>query len=191
MCYNSHVSEESKVFKVICERCSVRSYSDRPIEENKLMLILEAARLAPSASNSQPWHFYVVKDKEKIKALSHKMPLGSQVVVNTFLAQAPVVIVATAGPLGLLHRMASFIVNKKWYYIDVGIALEHMVLTAWELGIGSCWIGWFDEKKVKRLLNISAGEEVISMVTLGYPEEGYVPRPKERKGLNEIVKILD
>jgi nitroreductase len=185
------MSDESKVFKVISERCSVRSYSDRPIEENKLMLILESARLAPSASNSQPWHFYVVKGKEKIKALSQKMPLGSQVVVNTFLAQAPVVVVATAGPLGLLYRIASFIVNKKWYYIDIGIALEHMVLTAWELGIGSCWIGWFDEKKVKRLLDIPAGEEVISMVTLGYPKEGHVSQPKERKGLKETIKIID
>lgn len=185
------MNEESKVFKTISERCSVRSYSARPIEDDKLKLILESARLAPSASNSQPWHFYVVKDKEKIKSLSQKMPLGSQVVVNVFMAKAPVVVVATAGPVSLLSRIASFIVNKRWYYLDVGIALEHMVLTAWELGIGSCWIGWFDEKKVKKILNIPAGEEVISMLTLGYPVEGYVPHPKRRKELKEIIKVID
>lgn len=181
---------ESKVLNIIKERYSVREYEDRPIEEEKLNLILEAARLAPSAHNSQPWHFYVVKDKEKIKALSQKMPLGSRVVINSFIAQAPVVIVATAGPLGLLYRVASYIVNKKWYYIDVAIALEHMVLAAWELGVGSCWVGWFDEKKVKTLLDIPKDEEVIDLLTLGYPKDGKLPFPKHRKGLDEIAKYV-
>ena len=180
---------ESKVFEVIKERYSVRKYADKPIEEEKLNLILESARLAPSASNSQPWHFYVVKDKEKISALSQKMPLGTNLILNSFIAQAPVVIVATAGPIGLLRRVASYIVNKKWHYIDVAIALEHMVLTGWELGIGSCWIGWFDEKKVKKLLDIPKEEEVIDMLTLGYPKEGRLPFPKHRKGIEEIVKF--
>lgn len=179
---------ESKVFNVIKERYSVRKYEDRPIEDEKLQMILEAARLAPSASNTQPWHFYVVKDKEKIKALSEKMPLGTKVVINSFIAQAPVVIAATAGPVNLLQKITTFIVNKRWYYIDVAIALEHMVLTAWELGIGSCWIGWFDEKKVKKLLDIPQGEEVIDLLTLGYPEEKRLPFPKHRKKLEEIIK---
>jgi nitroreductase len=181
---------ESKVFEIIKERYSVRKYADKPIEEEKLNLILEAARLAPSASNSQPWHFYVVKDKEKINALSQKMPLGTNLVLNSFIAQAPVVIVATAGPGSLLTRIASYIVNKKWYYIDVAIALEHMVLTAWELGIGSCWIGWFDEKKIKKLLDIPKEEEVIDMLTLGYPKEGRLPFPKHRNKIEEIVKYV-
>jgi nitroreductase len=178
---------ESKVFEVIKERASIRSYSDQPIEEEKLKLILESARLAPSASNSQPWHFYVVRDKEKIKALAQKMPLGSKVVINSFIAQAPVVIVATAGPIDFLHRVLSYLVNKRWYYLDVAIALEHMVLTAWDLGIGSCWIGWFDEKKVKKLLHIPEKEEVIAILTLGYPKEKPVGFPKHRKSLSEIV----
>ena len=181
---------ESKVLNIIKERFSVRKYADKPIEEEKLDLILESARLAPSASNFQPWHFYVVKNKEKINALSKDMPLGSRVVINSFIAQAPVVIVATAGPGSLLTRIACYIVNKKWYYIDVAIALEHMVLTAWELGIGSCWIGWFDEKKVKKLLDIPGGEEIIDMLTLGYPKEGMVPFPKPRKKIEEIVKYV-
>jgi nitroreductase len=180
---------ESKVFDVIKERFSVRKYLDKPLEDEKLQMILEAARLAPSASNFQPWHFYVVKDKGRIKGLSNDMPLGSRVVINSFIAQAPIVIVATAGPINLLHKVLSYIVNKRWYYLDVAIALEHMVLTAWDLGIGSCWIGWFDEKKVKGLLDIPQDQEVIAMLTLGYPKEGRLPFPKHRKGLEEKVKI--
>lgn len=181
---------DSKVLKVIQDRYSVRDYLDQPIEDEKLKAILESARLAPSASNSQPWHFYVVKNKEKIKLLAQKMPLGSKLVINSFIAQAPVVVVATAGPIDLLHRVLSFVVNKRWYYLDVAIALEHMVLTAWELGIGSCWIGWFDEKKVKKLLNIPKNEEVIALLTLGYPKEKGLLHPKARKKIEEIVKVI-
>lgn len=182
---------ESSILKIIKDRSSVRKYSNRPIEDEKLSQILEAARLAPSTSNSQPWHFYVVKNKEKINELSKKMPLGTHVVLNSFIAQAPVVIVATAGPIGFLLRLASYIVNKRWYYMDVSIALEHMVLTAWEMGIGSCWIGWFDEKKVKSLLDIPRNQEVIAMLTLGYPEEGLTPKAKHRKNLEEFVKYIE
>jgi len=183
--------KESALLKLIGERFSVRRYLDRPLEPDLLEMILESARLAPSASNAQPWHFYVVKDPEKRQALAGKMPLGSQVIANSFIAQAPVVIVATAGPIDLLHRIASFIVNKRWYYIDLGIALEHMVLTAWELGIGSCWVGWFDEKRVKQLLAIPAGEEVVALLTLGYAAESRPPFPKNRKKIEEIVKVID
>lgn len=179
----------SKVLDIIKSRFSVREYADHPIEEDKLAMILEAARLAPSASNSQPWHFYVVKDREKIKQLAGKMPIGSQVVINGFLEQAPILIVATAGPIDLLHKVLSFVVNKRWYYLDVAIAVEHMVLTAWDLGVGSCWIGWFDEKRVKNVLSIPKSEEVIALLTLGYPKD-HVPREKIRKSIKEIVKVI-
>ena len=181
----------SKVFDVIKERSSVRSYSGKPIEADKLELILESARLAPSASNSQPWHFYVVKNKEKIKELAGKMPLNSQVVINSFISEAPVVIVATGGPADLLHKVMSFVVNKKWYYLDVAIALEHMVLTAWDLGIGSCWVGWFDEKRVKTILDIPKDQEVVAMLTLGYPAESLAAREKHRKSFKEVFRVID
>jgi len=181
----------SRVFDIIKERSSIRDYQDRPIEEEKLQLILESARLAPSASNSQPWHFYVVKNKDKIRELGSKMPLGSQAIINSFIAEAPVVVVATAGPIDLLHKITSFIVNKKWYYLDVAIALEHITLTAWELGIGSCWIGWFDEKKIKKMLDIPGNQEVIAMLTLGYPAVGAKVHPKNRKSIGEIARIID
>jgi nitroreductase len=180
---------KSKVFNIIQERFSVRKYVDKSIEKEKLNLILEAARLAPSTANSQPWHFYVVENKEKIKALSRKMPIGTKVITNSFIAQAPTVIVAASGAIGFLESIASYIVNKRWYYIDVAIAIEHMVLTAWEVGIGSCWIGWFDEKKVKKILDIPEEEEVIAMLTLGYPKDGKLPFPKKRKRMDKIVNF--
>ncbi|HVN66760.1 MAG TPA: nitroreductase family protein, partial [Candidatus Sulfotelmatobacter sp.] len=93
-------------------------------------------------------------------------------------------------PIGLFHKVMGAIVNKKWYFVDVGIALEHMALTAWELGIGSCWIGWFDEKKVKKMLAIPRGEEVIALLTIGYPKTGQKPLPKSRKSLAQIVKFI-
>lgn len=179
---------QSKVLDIIKSRSSVRKYEDRPIEEEKLQTILEAARLAPSSSNSQPWHFYVVRDKHKIKELARKMPLGTHVVINSFIEQAPVVVVATAGPLSLLRSAISYLVNRYWHYIDVAIAMEHMALAAWELGIGSCWIGWFDQKKVKKLLDIPEDEEVIDLLTLGYPAEKRLPFAKHRKKMEEIVR---
>ena len=181
----------SKVLDIIRERFSVRHYLDQPVEQEKLDLILEAARLAPSASNSQPWHFYIVRNKEKIKALAQDMPLGSHLVINSFIAEAPAVMVATAGSISLFHKVMSFIIHKKWYFIDMGIALEHMVLTAWELGIGSCWVGWFDERKVKSLLNIPRNQEVIAFLTLGYPKEERLPFPKTRKKLEEIAEYVN
>ena len=180
----------SKVFDVIKERSSVREYSGKPVEQEKLDLIMEAARLAPSASNSQPWHFYVVKNKEFISRLAEKMPMGSSVVINSFIKEAPVVVVATAGPIDLLHKALAFVINKRWYYLDVAIALEHMALTARDLGIGSCWIGWFDEKKIKTLLGIPAGQEVVAMLTLGYPKYDKIG-VKVRKDPKEIFKVID
>ncbi len=174
---------------MIKERASIRDYTATPVEKEKLDLILESANLAPSASNSQPWHFYVVTNREKIELMSEKMPIGTRVVINSFIAKAPAVIVATAGPIDLLHKVMSFIVNKKWYYLDVAIALEHMVLTAWDLRVGSCWIGWFDEKRVKKILNIPADQEVVAMLTLGYPKD-MGPHAKNRKDAAEIFTFI-
>lgn len=179
---------KSKILDILNNRFSVRKYKDIPIEEEKLAAILEAGRLSPSASNYQPWIFYVVKDKEKRTALAKKMPLGTHLILNSFIAEAPITIIATAGPIDLLRKAAYYIVNKRWHYLDIAIALENMSLVAWELGIGSCWIGLFDEKKVKKLINIPKKQEVVAMLTLGYPNQERPPFAKNRKKLEEIIK---
>jgi nitroreductase len=168
----------------------VRSFDDRPIEKEKMELILEAARLAPSSSNSQPWRFVVVEDKVLLKKIAKAQPLGPN--VNKFLESAGVIIACVDEPKLFIHKAADM-VNRDNQRIDVGIAVEHMVLVAAELGIGSCWIGWFSEKKVKELLRIPKKKTVSVLLALGYPKNktdkngigGIKLRP--RKKLSEVA----
>jgi nitroreductase len=182
----------SVVFNAAKRRRSIRSYLEKEIEDEKLNLILESARLAPSATNAQDWFFYVVKDKEKRVKIASSMPFG----MNPFLKEAPIIIVGCKKTSGLLQRASKAIVRKSWSEINVTIALENMVLTAADLDIGSCWIGLFDEQKIRRTLNIPAEHEIVALLPIGYPttpstEEsiGGV-QSKSRLTLNEIVKVI-
>ncbi len=161
------------LFEAVGGRYSCRNYQDRPVEEEKLARILEAARLAPSASNRQEWRFIVVTDaavRAKLVDMAHK---------QKFVGQAPVVIVACAVTDG--HLMAC---GQSCYPIDVAIALEHIALAATALGLGTCWIGAFDEEPVKKLLGIPAEVRVVELMPLGYPADK--PRPKTRLPLEDI-----
>jgi nitroreductase len=140
------------VFEAIEKRRSTRKYLPTPVPEDKLEKILEAARLAPSARNRQPWHFIVVTDAEKRKALSGGM-------FAKFLKKSPVVIAA------LGDERAS----PNWHTVDVAIAVENMVLAATGEGLGTCWIGSFDENKVRETLKIPKHLRVIVLLALGYP----------------------
>jgi nitroreductase len=173
------------VLDIIKKRQSVRKYQDRPVEDDKLKLILEAARLAPSSSNSQPWHFVVAKNKDLIKGLMNAVPLGV-LAVNKFMEQAPIIVVGCVTP-NFFQKVSSFM-GRENYWIDVSIAMEHMVLVAEELNLGSCWIGWFDEEKVKKILNVPRGAKVVAMLTLGYPSEG-ATHATTRKPLEDIYSI--
>jgi nitroreductase len=180
----------SNVLDIIKIRRSVRLFDGRPIEKEKMDMILEAARLAPSSCNSQPWRFIVVDDGLLLKKIAKAQPVGPN--VNKFLENAGAIIVCVDEPKLLVHKAADM-VNRDNQRIDVGIAMEHMVLVATELGIGSCWIGWFSEKKVKELLRIPGRKTVSVLLALGYPKNkpdensmgGIKPRP--RKKMNEIV----
>jgi nitroreductase len=180
----------SNVLDIIKIRRSVRSFDDRPIEKEKMELILEAARLAPSSSNSQPWRFVVVEDKVLLKKITKAKPLGPN--VNKFLENAGAIIACVDEPKLFIHKAAD-IVNRDNQRIDVGIAMEHMVLVAAELGIGTCWIGWFSERKIKELLGIPEKKTVSVLLAFGYPKTktdengigGIKPRP--RKKLSEVA----
>jgi nitroreductase len=156
------------VIEAIRKRRSIRKYQDREVENEKLDLLLEAARLAPSAKNKQNWKFIVVKDKKVKKQL---VPACKN---QKFVGEAPVVIAGIADPT----------VNK-WYKIDMGIAFEHIALEAVELGLGTCWIGAFYEDQVKKVLNVPDELEVVVLITIGYPAEQ--PEKRPRKNINEIV----
>jgi nitroreductase len=142
------------VFEAVQERRSIRAYLDKPVPREKLEKILEAARLAPSARNAEPWHFIAVTDAEKRKALSRG-------IFAKFLVQAPLVIVACG------DKKAS----PDWYAIDVALAVENMVLTATSEGLGTCCVGSFSEKDVKAVVKVPEKFEVLMLLAVGYAKE--------------------
>jgi len=159
------------VFEAIKVRRSIRRYKKgAEIPEEHLQRILEAARLAPSAANRQPWRFIVVKDPEV------KRRLAEACRGQMFIADASVVVVALGDPS-----------VSRWYLQDPMIAVEHMVLEATELGYGTCWIGAFDEEAVKRVLDIPAGLKVVCALPIGVPDES--PTARSRKPLDEIFYL--
>jgi len=163
-----------EVFEAIKNRYSCRSYKAEPVPEKKLKKILEAARLAPSAHNEQEWKFIVVRDSKKRKKLA-KTALSQD-----FIAEAPVVIVAVA--IDPEHILSS---GVPAYAVDLAIAIEHMALEAVEEGLGTCWIGAFDQEAVKKILKIPERYKVVALLFFCYPTRA--PRPKSRKKLEEII----
>jgi nitroreductase len=162
------------VLDVIRNRASIRTYKDRRIPRDDLLKILEAARLAQSAANRQPWQFIVVTNSSTRRRLVQAA--GNQ----RFVGEAAAVIVCLADP-----QESAPVGPFEGFLIDLSIAIENMALTAWELGIGSCWIGAFTEEKVRQLLDVPKNLRVTSLLTLGYPDEK--PGSKYRKTLDEIA----
>ncbi|MCX5657874.1 MAG: nitroreductase family protein [Candidatus Omnitrophica bacterium] len=163
------------VMEAIKKRHSTRSYLDKPVEEEKLKKVLEAARLAPSANNYQEWRYIVVKDKNTREKLIQAAK-GQK-----FVAEAPIILVACAVTDN--HKMTC---GQLCYPIDVAISLDHLSLAAVEEGLGTCWIGAFYEDEVKKILAIPPEVHVVELMTLGYPKALSEPMP--RKDLKEIVK---
>lgn len=142
--------------------------------EEKLKLILEAARLAPSAANRQEWKFIVVQERER--RVSIMKAAGNQ----GFVAQAPVIIAAVSLNPGYIMRC-----GVPSHPVDLAIAVDHMTLKAVEEGLGSCWIGHFEQERLKEILQIPKEYKVVVLLTLGYPADS--PRPTQRKPLDEVV----
>jgi nitroreductase len=163
------------VFEAIKKRRSVRSYLEKPVEEEKLMRVLEAARLSPSAVNFQPWHFIVVKDKTAREKLF-------KAYARNWLATAPIIIVICASPEKAWRRSD----GEEFWKIDAAIAMQSLVLTATSEGLATCWIGAFDEKKAREALGIPAHIRVVVMTPLGYSAEKMGP-VAERKAIEQIV----
>ena len=173
--------------KLIHSRQSVRRYAETPVEPEKLTQCLEAARLAPSASNSQPWSFIVV-DQEPLRTEVAKASFSDIKLINKFTLQAPVMVVIVMEKAKLLTRLAMMVKKKEWPLIDIGIAAEHFCLQAAELGLGTCMIGWFEEDKIKKLLQIPSEKSIGLLISLGYAIEGYPQRTKIRKAMEEMVR---
>jgi nitroreductase len=161
------------VYEAIEKRCSVRNYLDKPVEADKLDRVLNAGRLSPSARNRQERKFVVVRDAERRKAVAEASE-------QPWMAGAPV-IVAVVGttPEAAMHC------TVPTDPVDCAIAIDHMTLAAVAEGLGTCWIGHFDQDACRRLLGVGAGAKIVELMTLGYPADEPVNRP--RKGLDEIV----
>ncbi len=164
------------VMDAIRTRKSVRHFLDKPVEQEKLDQVLEAARMAPSASNRQEWRFVVVREPETRKLLAGIA--GSQVHVW----KTATVIVGCAETDGHVMRC-----GQPSYPINLAIALDHISLAAVALGLGTCWIGDFDEAKVRQLLDIPDGIRVVELMCLGYPADGSAVE-KRRLPFEKIVK---
>jgi len=165
-----------EVFDAIRTRRSIRSYKNTPVEKEKLLKVLEAARLAPSAVNFQPWTFIVVTDtvvKQKLKA-SYQ---------SEWFVSAPVIIVACAHPSKAWKKFD----GEEYWKVDVAIAMQNLILAAWEEGLGTCWIGAFKEDEAKRVLGVPTDVRIVAMTPLGYPAEEKGP-VSNRKPFKEIVR---
>jgi nitroreductase len=172
---------------LIKERRSIRKYIEKPVEKEKLEALIEAARLAPSACNAQPWRFAVITATE-IKDELVKSGLGGVLVPNNWANTAPVILVACSELSLLTHNIAERVQGVEYHLIDIGIALEHIALKAAELGLGTCYIGWFNPKPIKKLLKLPNSWKVECLLTIGYPQE--TPEPTKRKDLKDICRFI-
>lgn len=168
---------------LVASRQSDRAYDkSRDVEPEKLERILQAARLAPSACNAQPWKFVVVTDKElSVKVGKATASLG----MNKFAKDAPVHILVVEESANITSLLGAKIKDKHFPLIDIGIAAAHITLAAEAEGLGSCILGWFDEKELKKLLGIPSSRRLLLDITIGYPAKA--KRPKSRKAKEKVV----
>lgn len=170
--------------ELVNKRQSNRAYSNKAVEKDKIVQCVEAARMAPSACNSQPWKFIVV-DNPETKSKLAQTTSNRLLPLNHFTNQAPVHIVIVNEGSNFAATLGNKIKNRNFSLIDIGIAAEHFCLQAEELGLGTCMIGWFKEKEVKNLLNIPEKKRPELIITIGYPSDEH--RTKKRKTLEKIM----
>jgi nitroreductase len=175
-------------FLELCRaRRSVRRWSDRPVEREKLRLCLEAARLAPSADNVQPWRFFVFDDPARKTAVARAVFTGIYS-SSARLAQAPVLVCLLIKENIVVNRLAGRVQGTPFQYVDAGIAGEHFVLAATEQALGTCWIGWFDGRALLRHLGLKRrGFKPVCLIAVGYPAPDVEPREPRRRDMDDIL----
>lgn len=176
-----------KFHELILKRQSDRSYTNEPIDREIVNRCIDAARLAPSASNSQPWTFIIIDDIE-LKDKVSKKTFGPLKSFNKFVPQAPVIIAIVLERPKIITEVGGRIKKKEYPLIDIGIAAEHICLQATEEGLGSCMLGWFDERAIKSLLNVPENKNIPLLITLGYTPQGYKHRKKIRKSMDKVLR---
>lgn len=174
------------MIKEIKTRRSIRNYSNKLVEDEKIIQLIESARLAPSGSNTQPWNFIIVKSeliKQKLAQVSHK---------QKWMLSAPVFIVCVADIRCRIKENIDVVLNEnspqeelKQIIRDTSISVEHILLEAESLGLGSCWVAWFTQDEIRPILNIPNDKYVVGIITLGYANE--TPEARQRKTIEEII----
>ena len=171
-------------------RQSVRQYEPgKRIPREQLDRCLEAARMAPSACNSQPWSFVVADDPAQVRSLAEGACCHAPYGMNRFARDASAIVAVVTEKMNLAARLGAQFRGVQYSLVDVGIACEHLVLQAEEEGIGSCWLGWFNERAVKSLLDLPRGKKVDLLICLGYAADP-VLRPKIRRPLDDIRRYV-
>jgi len=171
--------------KLIKGRRSIRRYIQMPVEREKILKCIKAARLAPSADNVQPWRFVIIDDPEIKERFASEVFSGIYF-PSRFAAKAPVLILILSRPDILANQLGKHIQKIHFHLIDIGIAGEHIVLQAEELGIGTCWIGWFNMRKARKYFKLPRKYKVVSLISMGYYEKK-PSKEKKRKKLSEIT----
>jgi nitroreductase len=170
---------------LVNKRYSVRNYKTEPIPQEKVIRCIEAARLAPSACNSQPWKFIIADEPELVNELA-KAAFEGLLDFNHFAFKAPVLVLIVSERENLSAKFGSIVKKKNFSLMDIGIAAEHFCLQAAEEGLGTCIIGWFNEKKVKKILSIPTLKRVELVITVGFSADEKIPL-KKRKSMDEIL----
>lgn len=172
-------------YELVNQRQSTRAFdTERSVDRETIARILEAARMAPSACNAQPWHFIVVDEpelKNKVADAASAKLLG----MNHFTKQAPVHIVVVEEKVNITSGIGGLIKDKHFAFLDIGIAATHICLAAEAEGLGSCILGWFGEKKMKQLLGVPDNKRIILDIVIGYPAQAL--RTKKRKSSDEVI----
>lgn len=177
--------------ELVSKRFSCRKFKETPLEREKILKCIESARLAPSACNSQPWRFVVIDEPELKNKIARLATSGIYGIINKFLPTAPCIIAVLADREKFIAQAGAYVMKTDYYLIDIGIACEHLVLQATELGLGTCYIGYFNEKEIRKILNIQKKYKIVLLIAIGYPdekeEEKKLKNPRPRKKIEEIL----
>jgi nitroreductase len=177
--------QQSAVLEVIRKRYSCRRYDLQPVNLEQVVLLREAVRWAPSACNRQPYTFHFITDRETVNRIAEAVPLGPSS-VNAWIKSAPL-IVAAVGSKELVYHKITQVIDADYHRTDAVIAMDHLSLVATEIGLGTCWVGWFHRKKVGRILGLGRGEEVVILLTAGHPDRE-APKERKRKDPEELFR---
>jgi nitroreductase len=180
--------EAQQFFELLVQRQSERGYTDTEVEPEKLSRCLEAARMSPSACNAQPWKLIVVNDLQLKNQIADYTTSGSLVPMNHFTRQAPIFVVIVRESPNLTSKIGTLLKDKPYTLMDIGIVALQFCLQAKAEGLGTCILGWFNEKKVKELLHIPKNKRAELIITLGYPSSNKL-RPKIRKSMDDICSF--